>query len=172
MRGEFDPFNPEEGGHYDIAQICLNGHVVNGAVQTTPEHNEKFCKKCGQPTIIECPHCKKEIPGYFIEPGIVAFGEISAPGFCTNCGQPYPWTVAKLNAARELSLEIEGLSHSEKEVLSLSLDDLIKDSPSTPLAAVRFKKLMVKAGKESAAALRDILVDIASETAKRSIWGP
>ena len=95
---------------------------------------------------------------------------MSAPAFCLHCGASYPWTDARLKAARELAHELDGLSAAEKEALAKSLDDLVKDTPSTPVAATRFKKLTVKAGKGTVAAFRDILVDIVSETAKKMIW--
>jgi len=51
------------------------------------------------------------------------------------------------------------------------LDDLIVETPRTQLAAVRFKNLAAKAGRETAGALRSIIVDIASEAAKKAIFG-
>ena len=47
---------------------------------------------------------------------------------------------------------------------------MVKDSPNTQVAALRFKKLMSKAGKTSADALKDILVNILSESVKKLIW--
>lgn len=68
--------------------------------------------------------------------------------------------------------ESEGLSPEEKEQLKKSFDDLMRDTPRTELAAMRFKKLAIKTGKDAAAALRDIVVQLASETAKKLILGP
>jgi hypothetical protein len=155
---------------HDVAQICLNGHVINESTKESPEFNQKFCADCGQPTITECQNCKNPIQGKYHMPNFVGGEPMSAPAFCPNCGNPYPWTEAKLKAARELVLEFDGLDNTEKEALSRSLDDLVRDTPSTPVAATRFKKLAVKIGKEGAGALKDIVVDILSETAKKIIW--
>jgi hypothetical protein len=46
---------------YDVAQICLNGHVINDSVKKYPQHNKKFCDKCGVATINNCPNCNTEI---------------------------------------------------------------------------------------------------------------
>jgi hypothetical protein len=46
----------------------------------------------------------------------------------------------------------------------------VRDTPKTTVAATRFKKLVLKGGKELAGGFRDILVDIASETAKKILW--
>jgi hypothetical protein len=95
---------------------------------------------------------------------------LKTPSFCSECGKPYPWTEGKLKAAQDLADEMEGLKSEEKALLKRSLDDIVKDSPQTNVAAIRFKKIMAKAGGVAATAFRDIIVDIASETAKKVIW--
>jgi hypothetical protein len=90
--------------------------------------------------------------------------------FCLDCGSPFPWTVDKLEAAKAYADEAEGLSPEERETLKKSFDDLIVESPKTQLAAMRFKKLLPKVGPQIGGALRDLLVDIASETAKKVLW--
>ena len=75
-----------------------------------------------------------------------------------------------IKAARELIAEAEKLSPEERESLSKSLDDLVRDTPGTHVAAIRFKKFLPKAGREVADALRSIVVDIASEAAKKALY--
>jgi hypothetical protein len=58
-----------------------------------------------------------------------------------------------------------GLNHEEREVLKASLDDLVRDTPSTPLAAIRFKRIVAKAGKEVPGFFRELLVGVASSAA-------
>ena len=160
----------ETRGWHDVAQICLNGHVINDSTIQSPQFNQDFCDRCGQPTITQCRQCNKPIQGEYHSPGVYVVASMSAPAFCLHCGAAHPWTKAKLKAAHELALELDNLNEAEKEMLSRSFDDLVRDTPSTPVAATRFKKLAVKAGKEGAGALKDILVDIVSETAKKLIW--
>jgi hypothetical protein len=62
------------------------------------------------------------------------------------------------------------LNKDERETLKKSLDDIIRDTPQTPVAATRYKKMVLKAGKFAADGLRDILVDVASEATKKLIW--
>ena len=81
-------------------------------------------------------------------------------------GKPFPWTKAKLDAARELEFE-DKLTAKEKELFKSSLDDIIAENPKTEMAAIKSKHIMAKVGKETAKALHDIVVDIASETAKK-----
>jgi hypothetical protein len=159
-------------GEYDVAQICLNGHLINHSMRRLPQFNKKFCDKCGAPTISNCPICSAEIQGQY-HPGYVeaSIGRYrSPPAFCPNCGGPYPWTEAKIQAAHELAQELEGISDDEKTILTQSIDDIVKDTPQTTLAATRFKRLVSKMGKPVADAFRDILVDIVSETAKKMLW--
>jgi hypothetical protein len=151
---------------YDVAQICLKGHVINATAKGLPVHNTDFCNKCGAATIIECPECKVEIRGRYHN----VMGGFRAPAFCHKCGKPYPWTKLKIEAAHELAQELDQLTPEEKEMLSKSIDDIVTDSPRTTLGATRFKKIMAKVGKEAAAAFKEVLVDVASEAAKKMIW--
>ena len=96
--------------------------------------------------------------------------DLPLPVFCPDCGKPYPWTAAKLNAAKELSDELDTLTKGERETLKKSLDDIVRDTPQTTVAAIRFKNLVAKAGKFAADGIKDIIVDVVSETAKKVIW--
>ena len=101
--------------------------------------------------------------------GIFDYTDLPLPIFCPDCGKPYPWTEAKLKAAQELADLLEDLTSEEREILKKSFDDIIIDTPQTPVAATRFKKIAAKAGKIAAEQLRELVVDIASETAKKII---
>ena len=159
---------------YDVAQICLNGHVINDSVRKYPQHNRKFCDRCGVATITHCPNCNAEIPGeYHFEGELLRLGrnkDATAPAFCANCGRPYPWTEARIRAARALAEELENISDAERAVLAESIDEIVKDTPGSALAATRFKRILSKAGKPFVDAFRDILVDVASEAVKKMIW--
>ncbi|MFC1933668.1 DUF2321 domain-containing protein [Chloroflexota bacterium] len=98
------------------------------------------------------------------------YTDLPLPSFCPDCGKPYPWTEAKIKAAQELADELDELTSEERELLKKSIDDIIRDTPQTTVAVNRFKRLVAKAGKPAADAFRDILVDIVSETIKKSIW--
>lgn len=155
---------------FDTAQICLNGHIITSRSSNNPRKLQNFCDKCGAQTISACLNCKQDIRGdYYIglQPVVTRH---SPPGFCHSCGKPYPWTAERLRAAQELSDELEEITEEERIVLKKSLDDMVRDTPCTPVAAMRFKKLVAKAGKEAAEGFRNILVDVLSETAKKLIW--
>jgi hypothetical protein len=62
------------------------------------------------------------------------------------------------------------LDENEKGILSRSLDDLVRETPNTPVAIFRFKQLVSKVGKPAADTLKSILVDVIVESAKRQIW--
>jgi len=174
-------------GWYDTAQICIKGHVINSMSRSHPEHNKKYCDKCGAETITNCQNCNTPIRGYYHEahgayeeldtmvneilnPLSETMIDYSKPrSFCHECGKPYPWTEAKIEAAKELSDELDGLNAEERNILKKSLDDIIIDTPQTPVAATRFKKIAAKVGGIAAKQLRELVVDIASETAKKII---
>ncbi len=160
-------------GRYDVAQICLNGHVVNESSQRQPQFNQKFCKVCGAETINACPKCNSNIKGYYHVEGVVDWTgrRINTPFFCIECGKAYPWTEEKVKVAKELALESDNLSDEEKATLSNSIDDLVAETPRTQLAVIRFKKLMKKAGEQAPEYFKDVLKDVISESVKKAIWG-
>jgi hypothetical protein len=63
------------------------------------------------------------------------------------------------------------LSPEELQQFRSDLTELTKDSPKTQVASLRFKKVMGKVGTSIASGVRDIVVDVLSEAAKKVIWG-
>ena len=157
--------------YYDIAQVCINGHVINSMSQDYPQSNQKFCDKCGEKTITSCPECTTNIRGYYHAQGVIGSFKYEPPRFCYNCGSSFPWTKSSLEAAAELADEIEGLTDNEKTQLKEALPALVKDGPKTVIAESRFKKLMKKAGKDTYDGMRSILIDVVSEAVKKSVFG-
>jgi len=157
-------------GEYRQAQICMNGHVITALYDISPGRRQDFCDRCGEKTIITCPNCESPIRGSYDAPRVVAINSYHPPAQCGDCGAPFPWTECRLAAARELASDLEQLSPEERGRLIDTLPDLVRD-PMTQVSAGRFKRLAAKAGVEAGGAFRDILVDVASETAKKVIWG-
>ncbi len=154
---------------YDVAQICLSGHVINAASLRNPHRNQKFCDLCGAETIDSCQSCGNPIRGNYVRENRI-FQNYSRPAFCLECGNAYPWTQAALDAARELADELDELTSGEKELLKGSLDDIVRDTPRTPVAATKFKKCAAKAGKVAADGLKSILITVVTESAKKMLW--
>lgn len=154
-------------GDYDVAQICLNGHVTNARVRSDPQSCADYCEECGAKTIQTCPRCGSPIRGQLDNWS----DHLEAPAFCIACGEPFPWTEARVQAAIELAEELDALDEKDRDLLKKSLDDLLAETPRTQVAATRFKKLMVKAGKVGAEAFRQVLLQALCEAAKKVIWG-
>lgn len=119
----------------------------------------------------QCPSCRAAIRGYYYVEGVLSFSEYTPPAHCHNCGNAFPWTVRKIAGAVELVEVGGGLTDSEVAQLRSDLTELTKDSPKTHVASLRFKKAMAKAGGTVAQGVRDIVVDVLSEAAKKAIWG-
>lgn len=151
---------------YDTAQVCINGHVVNSSYNRYPAFNEQFCATCGAETITTCQHCNSPIKGDY---GVTT-AHYERRAYCDSCGKPYPWTATSIEAARELIQFSEQLNQTEKDDFKLVIPDLITDTPKTKVALAKFSAYAKKMGKEAASGIRDIIVDIASEAVKKSIW--
>lgn len=160
----------QDSSYYEVAQVCLNGHVITDQYNSSPELRKKFCGRCGTKTIHQCPNCNENIQGDYIVPGVVAIGgQPKAPAYCHGCGYAFPWTETRLEVARQLTLEAEELIDERDDLIS-SLPDLVSDTPKTTLAANRWRKALTKLGEHTAIALKEIFVEVASETAKRLLF--
>lgn len=158
-------------GHYQTAQVCLNGHTITSSLETTSTLGAKFCDQCGAETICVCPSCNAKIRGYYHMDGVIGGFGYSPPNFCFSCGKAFPWTVSKLEAAKELADEFDELTADERKKLKGAIDDLVQNSPKTEVAAVRYKKIVKKLGAGTASALREVLIDVLSEAVKKSLFG-
>ena len=151
---------------HDVAQICLNGHIINDAANTYDYLNKEYCDKCGSPTIKSCTNCNAEIQGAYDPKGEWGTEHLTLPpSYCQHCGKPFPWTVASIQATKEFIEELKGLSKKEKLALSMSINDLMNDTPRTELSALRVKKILAKLSEESRALFTNLLTKIATSIA-------
>jgi hypothetical protein len=81
-------------------------------------------------------------------------GPYKPPRFCGECGKPFPWTEEAISAAKEYTDGIDQLSAEEKAMLKRDFDDLLSETPRTPMAANRWKKFMSKIGPAASAVLQ------------------
>ncbi|MCC3736399.1 DUF2321 domain-containing protein [Staphylococcus hominis] len=151
---------------YKDATICLNGHVVS----KNEANYSKFCKVCGKETISNCQHCKTPIQGVIFIPNSMPVSKYNRPNYCHSCGKAYPWTEQVINNAVELVSLDDQLSDEYKEIIKSALPDLVVDSPDTPLAQAKYKKYMSNATNYIQDSVRNLLIDVVSETVKKSIF--
>lgn len=161
----------EEPSRYMTAEVCLNGHSTTDDVESCPELTSPFCPTCGSKTIRACANCNTPIRGRYHVPGVVGVFGYTPPNFCHRCGRPFPWTQAKLEAAKEHAAELDGLDETEKSQLQGAIEDLATGGARTELAASRFKRLMRKAGQQAGSGLYKFVIDVVSETAKKALTG-
>jgi hypothetical protein len=169
--------SPQEPDGYRIAEVCRNGHVSTSNVDAHPDRREKYCSKCGEMTITECPDCKLAIRGSYTRGGMqfaapgLPHDRYSPPAFCFNCGRAFPWTEIKIAGAAELLEASTEISPWELQQFRADLAEATRDTPKTPAASARIKKTLANVGASVGGAIKDIVVDILSEAAKRMIWG-
>jgi hypothetical protein len=165
----FRDYYERQPRRYDGQQVCLNGHLVTNYANTNPEDRKKFCPYCGQPTVLACESCNAPLQGAEIDPAVVVIGFGTTPSaYCHERGKPHSWTQRKIDTAIEMASEVE-TDPRELEKLRESIGDLATETPRTPLAVARFKKLVVKAGSAMGPAISQILTDIASETIQKQL---
>jgi hypothetical protein len=150
---------------YEPAQYCISGHLITYFAESEPDSTEDRCRRCGSPTITQCPKCKSIIRG-FKHGGM---SPTERPAYCHRCGEPYPWMEQAVIAAKALAQTLAA-SPEDARLLEASIDDMVRDTPAATVAAVRFKSMVAKAGQSVADAFRDILVDVLSEAVKKTIW--
>jgi len=156
---------------YDTAQICRNGHIITTTAASSPEFRQKFCSECGAETIMNCDSCGAPIKGFYHVPGVIGFREPERPpAFCHACGRPYPWTERTMAAATELIDLVDSMSEQDRKALKDGLTDLVSDTPRTKVAVARLQSWLAKAGPRLAASMRELIVDIVAETAKKTLW--
>jgi hypothetical protein len=124
-----------------------------------PKKPQPFCTKCGAKTLATCQHCNAPILFRFA-------GDRAA--YCSDCGKPFPWTETALAAAKEFADELE-ISDSDKSKLKATFDDLTTDTPRMELAAHRFKNFVKKIGPAAGDVLTKIMVNVATEAAKKGM---
>jgi hypothetical protein len=162
---------PKQESRYFTAQVCLTGHTMTDAIEQSPSLMAKFCDTCGAATIEACPACGARIRGYYHVPNVFTTAQYSPPNHCHNCGEAFPWTKAKIAAAKEHAGELDDLSEDEKKQLQGAIDDLAAGGARTELAVTRFKKLMAKARQSVGSGLYKVAIDVASEAAKKALMG-
>lgn len=153
---------------YYGATICLNGHVLDRYRAST----QKYCSMCGKETYSLCVNCKTPIRGLSkIEGPIINTNRIyKKPSYCHNCSSPFPWTQKILDNAIELvSLDDELDAHS-KELIKNAIPELLIDSPVTPVAITKYQKGISKSGQLLKNTMRQLLVDVVSETTKKILF--
>src|SRR6266568_8230267 len=122
-------------GSYDVAQICLSGHIINWWAETEPEKSSKFCPKCGTETTTTCPGCHASIRGIYRAYGYSVPPGPRPPAYCNSCGKPYPWTERSLKAAKDLIDLENSFTAQEKSDFSHALDDITRQTPEAQVAA-------------------------------------
>jgi hypothetical protein len=120
-----------------------------------------------------CPNCRVGIRGdYHVEEVFVLNAHYTPPAYCFNCGNPFEWTKRKIAGAVDL-LEIGAdVTPVELQQFRTDLTDATRDTPKTQVASLRIRNLMAKVGTSVAGGVREIVIDLVSETAKKIIWGP
>lgn len=147
------------------------GHLRNSDLEKHLAKNEKACSICGSHVISACPVCKAPLRGayyarkpmygsanYDIWSGtsskapIIGYTDqriahdVNIPAYCHNCGEPYPWTVARLQAFETIVDSLDDVSPELKTKLKEFFPDIITQTPRSELAVIFLEKALKAAG--------------------------
>ncbi|MFL0441339.1 DUF2321 domain-containing protein [Enterococcus pernyi] len=152
-------------------KVCINGHQISilSTNNSDPQPDE-YCEKCGSKVITTCQTCKTPILGHESVDGVFGMFSIPVPNYCRHCSNPYPWTSLILESAIELLALDENLPDSDKALIKAAIPDLLVDTPKTQLAEAKFKKGFSNASKLVKDSLYNLLVDVLSESVKKTIF--
>ena len=150
---------------YDVGQICGSGHWITQYALTQPEGQQKFCTRCGEPTFIACSQCNAPIRSKMLDS--MWFGEIPAPSYCYECGEPHPWTAARLKAARASGEAADEFDDDEAEEFAAAVAEISKDGPGAPVAATKVRKMLNRLSGPTGAAATKVVGDVATAAVKK-----
>ena len=156
---------------FGTALICKNGHLITDSLEDEPFAQQNFCSICGAEIISACSECGTKFIGAkrYEQNAFTTPGPRKVPAYCRQCGKPYPWTQAALDAATALIREEDELSEAQREQLVTSLPDIVTETPKTSVAIVRFKKGLSAVGKFTAEGLRQFAIDLGCELARKQL---
>ena len=152
--------------NYYTGFICNNGHVRS----SYGECSETFCPECGSEVIHQCPSCNTLIRGINNDEYSYLY-KYKRPNYCFECSKPLPWTEKILeNSVELLSLDTQ-LDSGTKALIKNALPDLLVETPTTNVAIAKYQTYMCGASKIVKDGMRNLLVDVLSETVKKSLFG-
>ena len=156
-------------GNFLTAQICENGHIITS---DTDQFSLYFCTQCGSKALDKCPSCGEPIHGSYFDYDIAFVPKPleQAPHYCYHCGKAYPWTQKILDNAIELLSLDEDLDSNTKSIIKNAIPNLLVDTPETPIATAKYQSAIGKAGQVLKDSMRQLLIDLITESAKKIIY--
>lgn len=158
--------------YYNTALICLNGHIATDSLETVPEVYSPFCRNCGKETISNCAHCDSPIRGRFVSIyDRHPFGSLyRRPNNCHNCGKQFPWVGLATQSARKTIDYMRELTPQEKAEFKELLDDLVAETPSTPVSTLKANQMLKKVSPVLVDAFKQIVIGVVLESIKHKIF--
>lgn len=117
-----------------------------------------------------CTNCNNYVKGICESEDTFDF-YYNPPAYCEKCGNPYPWTAKIIENAVEIISLDEHLPDEIKQIIKDAIPDLIVDSVMAPVATVKYRKFTQSAADYTQDGLKNLLIDVVSETVKNSSWG-
>jgi hypothetical protein len=121
-------------GDHHFSAYCKRGDIQTSWLKQGQKVENRYCSKCGAPTISKCPACSSLFPGVVTSPGVIMnYPDVPPPAYCAICGLVQSWAAKEqVRQYFENLLVYESLSEAERdEALGqlAELTDVVKLEP-------------------------------------------
>jgi hypothetical protein len=169
--GNFDFPDISENYFFDNALICESGHLITHSKKQSPIDIVDFCEKCSSKVLDKCQKCNTEIKGQKYKSGYphnTYAASFSIPSFCYKCGNQFPWTENKINAAMEIAKQYTN-DENEIETIRKDLNNIVKDNSFAEISIRKLKSFMPKIANGAGELFKKLVIEISSETIKKMV---
>ncbi len=156
--------------------VCQQGHThergENAEVLEGVLVDRKYCERCGNVLLWECPSCSAPIRGgrraqVPVHSSSIERTSWKAPAYCARCGLPYPWTQKRIDALRTAVAEATELSAADREELVEVIPDLVSSAPTptSERSVLRVNRLFKRLAAQGPGFATELLAKVIVEVA-------
>lgn len=155
---------------FDVAQICLHGHIVNDSTMSFPQDNSPVCKICGAKTITNCPVCGEPIQGALRTSERFDIPEYIEPAYCHHCGNLYPWSVEKIDTALDFFIDHKIITSEQKLQMKEMIVDLVEGTDNNKLSTLHVKSYLKSLSSGDVESVKGMIGGLLNDSAKQSMF--
>ena len=167
---------PPRDPYYDVAQVCLGGHMVTITAWRHPSTTSPFAPRVAgrRPRSARTVRSPSKGSTRCLTAVRCSLGSQvpSAARTSATLAVPPIHGLPRLSRAPNCWLRNSTcFDQPDRHALAL-IPDLVHEGPRTAAATERFRRLVSKAGEAVPELMKDLLVNVAAESVRKALWGP